>query len=136
MAREKMQQKRRTDSRKKILIDLYKKCKQEERDWVNELTHKWDDQQMRSDKLYLYYTQKGRCMYSGEIIDIEELWDNQKYDIDHIYPQSKTMDDSLDNRVLLRSNTMQINLMNIRLKKPFVRKTCLVKSLLDEKIYQ
>ena len=41
-------------------------------------------------------------MYSGEAIDLGELWDNTKYDIDHIYPQSKTMDDSLNNRVLVR----------------------------------
>ena len=41
-------------------------------------------------------------MYSGEVIPIEELWDNTKYDIDHIYPQSKTMDDSLNNRVLVK----------------------------------
>lgn len=41
-------------------------------------------------------------MYSGEVIRLEDLWDNRKYDIDHIYPQSKTMDDSLNNRVLVK----------------------------------
>ena len=100
MAREKAESKR-TDSRKKKLTDLYKKCKDEERDWIDELSHT-DDSKLRSDKLYLYYTQKGRCMYSGEVIDLDELWDNTKYDIDHIYPQSKVMDDSLDNRVLVK----------------------------------
>ena len=40
-------------------------------------------------------------MYTGQPIDLDELWNNQKYDIDHIYPQSKTMDDSIDNRVLV-----------------------------------
>ena len=95
------QKDKRRDSRKKQLIDLYKKCKEEERDWIEEL-NKNEDQQLRSDKLYLYYTQKGRCMYSGEIIQLEDLWDNTKYDIDHIYPQSKTMDDSLNNRVLVK----------------------------------
>ena len=43
-------------------------------------------------------------MYSGETIQLDELWDNTKYDIDHIYPQSKTMDDSLNNRVLVKKN--------------------------------
>ena len=57
---------------------------------------------MRSDRLYLYYTQNGRCMYSGDPIELKDLWDNTKYDIDHIYPQSKVMDDSLDNRVLVK----------------------------------
>ncbi len=100
MAREKQESKR-TESRKKQLQDLYKACKNEERDWIAELGN-YEDHQLRSDKLYLYYTQKGRCMYSGEIIPIGELWDNTKYDIDHIYPQSKTMDDSLNNRVLVK----------------------------------
>lgn len=98
VAREKQESKR-TESRRKQLLDLYKKCKEEEKDWISELTGR-ADHELRNDKLYLYYTQKGRCMYSGECIDIEELWD--KYDIDHIYPQSKIMDDSLDNRVLVR----------------------------------
>ena len=100
MAREKQESKR-TESRKQRLMELYKSCKNEERDWINELGTR-EDQQFRSDKLYLYYTQKGRCMYSGNPIELDALWDNTKYDIDHIYPQSKTMDDSLDNRVLVK----------------------------------
>lgn len=93
MAREKQENKR-TESRKKTLSDLYTKCKKEEPEWIEALCtslEKHEEHQLRSDKLYLYYTQKGRCMYSGEPIDLEDLWDNTKYDIDHIYPQSKTM---------------------------------------------
>lgn len=90
---------------KRLLSDLYTKCKKEEPEWIEALCtslEKHEEHQLRSDKLYLYYTQKGRCMYSGEPIDLEDLWDNTKYDIDHIYPQSKTMDDSLKNRVLVK----------------------------------
>lgn len=104
MAREK-QESIRTNSRKRQLIDLYKKCKNEEGAWISELVNKLNDSEehtLRGDKLYLYYIQKGRCMYSGERIRLEDLWDNHKYDIDHIYPQSKVMDDSLDNRVLVK----------------------------------
>lgn len=101
MARE-HQESKQTESRKKRLIDLYKACKNEEKDWVKELgTQK--EQDLRSDKLYLYYTQKGRCMYSKEVIELEDLPDNTKCNIDHIYPQSKTMDDSLKNRVLVKT---------------------------------
>lgn len=100
MAREKTESKR-TESRKKQLMDLYKSCKEEEKQWIEELNNT-QDHVLRSDKLYLYYTQKGRCMYSGEVIQLEDLWDNRKYDIDHIYPQSKVMDDSLNNRVLVK----------------------------------
>lgn len=39
-------------------------------------------------------------MYSGESINLSEL--DANYDIDHIYPQSLTKDDSLNNRVLVK----------------------------------
>lgn len=100
MAREKINDGRK-ESRKNRLVELYKKCRDEEREWLEEL-EETDESDLRRDKLYLYYTQKGRCMYSGERIELWELWDNRKYDIDHIYPQSKVMDDSLDNRVLVK----------------------------------
>lgn len=100
MAREKAESKR-TESRQKTLMELYRKCKSEERDWVKELENT-EASSLRSDRLYLYYTQKGRCMYSNEVIELNDLWDKNKYDIDHIYPQSKVMDDSLDNRVLVK----------------------------------
>lgn len=89
----------RTVSRKNALKELYLKCREEERDWLAELD-KHEEHTFRSDRLYLYYTQKGRCMYCGKSVDVGELWDTNIYDIDHIYPQSKVMDDSIRNRVL------------------------------------
>ena len=102
MAREKQESKR-TESRKKKLLDLYNSCKKEEAE-LYEAIEKRDDHQFRSDRLYLYFTQKGRCLYSGENISLDNLYNNNMYDIDHIYPQSKITDDSLDNRVLVRKN--------------------------------
>lgn len=98
VAREKQESKR-TVSRKKHLLDLYQACKEDERQWESEITGR-DEHDFKSDRLYLYYTQKGRCMYCGKQIELECLWDENRYDIDHIYPQSKVMDDSLKNRVL------------------------------------
>ena len=43
----------------------------------------------------LYYTQMGRCAYTGNIIDLNQL-NTDNYDIDHIYPRSLTKDDSFD----------------------------------------
>ena len=91
----------RTESRKNKLLALYKACKDETRDWLKELSEK-DESSFRSDRLYLYYTQMGKCMYTGEPIDLDKLYDNTVYDIDHIFPQSKIKDDSLDNRVLVK----------------------------------
>lgn len=95
------QKNNRTQSRKDSLVELYKSCKMQSSELYKSLLEK-DDERLRSDKLYLYYTQMGRCMYTGERIDLELLMsDNSRYDIDHIYPRSKIKDDSLANRVLV-----------------------------------
>ena len=88
-------------SRRNQLLDLYKACKKEAPELYDRLANKESDNALRSDKLFLYYSQMGRCMYSGDAIDLDELFTN-RYDIDHIYPQSKVMDDSIDNRVLVK----------------------------------
>lgn len=100
MARENGEKGKRTISRKARLQVLYKKCRDDTRDWAKELEGK-SEEDFRSDRLYLYYTQMGRSMYTGKPIDINRLFDRNVYDIDHIYPQSLTGDDSLDNRVLV-----------------------------------
>lgn len=86
-------------SRKAQLVELYQKCGEESSPRFEQLQGE-PEGNLRRDKLYLYYTQMGRCMYSGDVISIAEL--DSRYDIDHIYPQSKTKDDSLNNRVLVR----------------------------------
>lgn len=91
---------KRTESRKQNLLNLYKTCKEDSRDWIGEISAR-DDADYRSDRLYLYYTQMGRCMYTGHAIDLDKLFDATVYDVDHIYPQSKVKDDSIDNRVLV-----------------------------------
>lgn len=89
----------RKSSRKKRLEELYKNCKVDSDDMAKSLKD-CDEAKLRSKKLYLYYMQKGRCMYSGKVINIESLFTND-YDIDHIYPQSVIKDDSLDNNMVL-----------------------------------
>lgn len=65
----------------------------------------YEDCDLQSKKLFLYFSQMGKCAYSGEPIDIEELNNSQLYDIDHIYPRSKTKDDSITrNLVLVKAN--------------------------------
>lgn len=92
----------RKQSRKDRLIELYKNCGEDVRAWAEEIENT-EERKFSSKKLYLYYTQMGKCMYTGERIDLEELtMSNSKWDIDHIYPQSRIMDDSLDNLVLVK----------------------------------
>lgn len=99
MAREDGEKGKRTISRKAELEELYKKCGEESGPLFQQLQNE-PEGALRRDKLYLYYTQMGRCMYSGEMIDLNCL--DSDYDIDHIYPQSKTKDNSLRNRVLVK----------------------------------
>lgn len=96
------EEKKATTSRQQKLLQLYSKIKDESRDWKKELESR-KESDFRSIKLYLYYTQMGKCMYSGRSLDLSQLANLEVCDRDHIYPQSKTKDDSIDNLVLVCS---------------------------------
>jgi len=107
-------EKKRTDTRQERLIALYRSCRKQIVDLLggDEAEYKrlysglqsLDNDSLRRDKLYLYYTQLGRCMYSGERIDLAScLANNERYDIDHIFPRSRVKDDSISNRVLVKT---------------------------------
>lgn len=61
---------------------------------------KIDNNALQNDRLYLYYLQNGKDMYTGEELDIDRL---SNYDIDHIIPQAFLKDNSIDNKVLVSS---------------------------------
>lgn len=84
--------------------DAVKETSQEVNDLLKELNEKVkDDNTLRSEKYYLYFLQMGKCMYSGERINIEDITNDKMYDVDHIVPQSIVKDDSIDNKVLVKS---------------------------------
>ncbi len=100
-----------TSSREKQLKLVYKAVKKDVKelekeigainfDVLNDRLSSEEQSKLKAKKLYLYYTQLGRCMYSGKQIDLENLY-TPEYDIDHIYPQSKVKDDSFTNTVLV-----------------------------------
>ena len=95
--------KTRKDKRKKQLEEKYKNIKDVDKNILEELKNT-DEKEFRRKKLYLYFTQMGRCMYSGENIHLEDLFNSNIYDIDHIYPRSLTKDDSWNNLVLVRKD--------------------------------
>ena len=51
-------------------------------------------------KFRLWKEQNGECIYSGEKIRPEHLMDNFATEVDHVLPYSRSLDDSLNNRVL------------------------------------
>lgn len=92
----------RTKTRRDKILELYKNMdKQEVRELSKQLEEKTDNE-LQSEVLFLYFIQLGKCAYSGVTLDIDKL-KTKAYDVDHIYPQSKVKDDSLDNKVLVLS---------------------------------
>ncbi|MBQ2982008.1 MAG: type II CRISPR RNA-guided endonuclease Cas9 [Lachnospiraceae bacterium] len=101
MTRKPDEKKQRTISRKQKFLDLYKSVKKEEQDWRSVIENADNDGTLRSKKMYLYLTQKGRCMYTGKVIELKDLFNDNIYDIDHIYPRHYVKDDNIDNNLVL-----------------------------------
>lgn len=55
-------------------------------------------------KFRLYQEQDGKCIYSGKQMDLHRLDEEGYLDIDHIIPYSRSLDDSLNNKVLCLSS--------------------------------
>ena len=88
----------RTQSRLRTLEKLYESAEEVvDAGLTAELAEFKENKHVLSDKYYLYFTQLGRDVYTGDTISLDKLND---YDVDHILPQSFIKDDSLDNRVL------------------------------------
>ncbi len=94
---------KRTKTRKQQILELYEKCRDEDVRLLKEQLEamgEYADSRLQGDRLFLYYMQLGKCMYSGETIALENLG-TDKYDIDHIYPQAFVKDDSIINNKVL-----------------------------------
>lgn len=92
---------KRTMTRKGKLIKLYKEI-DGNKDINKELNNK--NLKVDTDKKYLYFIQQGKCMYSREALDFNNL---NKYEIDHIIPQSYIKDNSIENKVLVKRKMNQ-----------------------------
>lgn len=109
VTRKEEKEKKRSVTRKNQILGYYSGIGKDCRD-IDKLTEELNqktDSQLRSERLYLYFMQLGKCAYSGEVIDLAKL-STDLYDVDHILPRSMTKDDSLDNKVLvLRSKNAE-----------------------------
>lgn len=59
------------------------------------------------ERLTLYFMQGGKSLYSNTPIDINDLHDTTRYQVDHIIPQSYVKDDSFENKALVLSGENQ-----------------------------
>ena len=58
-------------------------------------------------KLRLYEEQCGQCVYSGEPIVLERIFEDNYYQIDHVMPFSRSFNDSYSNKVLVKTGENQ-----------------------------
>lgn len=113
------------DSRKVKLEKLFKKIKDELKDSQSEAykyyaTRKLDgnvevsklegelkvkSSQLSDERVYLYFTQMGKCLYSGESLNLDSLTTDTE--IDHILPQSLIIDNGFDNKALVLKSENQ-----------------------------
>ena len=134
------EEKKRTSSRKQKLLELYRACGEDLSSWAKEIED-IEVSKFNNIKLYLYYTQMGKCLYTGEPIDLEQLLaGNSRWDRDQIYPQSKIKDDSLDNLVLVNkvANSKKDNELlsrEVQIKMQPYWKMLLEKGLISKKKY-
>ncbi|MBQ4443054.1 MAG: type II CRISPR RNA-guided endonuclease Cas9 [Clostridia bacterium] len=105
-------------SRQKMLDLLYKNIQQQvaEYGWAAEsypsckkelMTKEKEDGSQKyfdNEKVFLYFLQMGRCMYTGEPLSLDHLND---YEVDHIVPRSYITDNSLDNKALVLHSSNQ-----------------------------
>lgn len=92
------EEKQRKDNRKDYLKKIYLENKKDI-DNYNQLYSELEKREkIDSEKLFLYFIQCGKSMYSRKPLDINEL---DSYEVDHIIPRTLIKDDSLDNKVLV-----------------------------------
>jgi CRISPR-associated protein, csn1 family len=124
-AREEQKKKVRKDNRAKALLKIYDTFAEEMkmlRDYnpkvYQELKKKQNDRDF-NERLYLYFTQNGRCMYSSRPLNIDTLY---LYEVDHILPQSYVKDDSLSNKALVYKEENQRKSGSLLLDEKIINK--------------
>ncbi len=93
------------DERRKMKSDM--ETREKENDKVLSHVREYKPNPTGQDivKFRLWEEQGGVCLYSGDKIDINDLFSsNGGYDVDHILPYSITFDDSYRNKVLVKAS--------------------------------
>lgn len=92
------EEKKRKDTKKEYLEKLYKECKHEIQNYDQLQQELKNIEKINDQKLFLYFIQEGRSLYSGKPLNIEQL---ELCEIDHIIPRTLIKDDSIDNKALV-----------------------------------
>lgn len=124
-ARNEEKEKTLKDNRAKKLLKLYEnldeqlaELRKKDNKVFRELKGHQNDKEI-SEKLYLYFIQGGKSMYSGNTLEIDNL---STYEVDHIVPRSYVKDDSLDNKVLVLKSENQRKKDDLTLSDDIINK--------------
>ncbi len=143
-------EKKRTKSRKEQIEELIKPIlkdkdvlyKNAALEVKKELDSLEDELKLKSESIYLWFIQLGFDMYNFERISLQDVLKSDKYDIDHIVPQSLIKDDSLDNKVLVNKDVNEKVKKDVYPLNPEIISKCLPlwkylreKNLISEKKY-
>lgn len=115
------EKKGRKDNRKDYIKKLYNGCKNSIDEYNNykKLRHELDSHEITSQRLFLYFIQEGKCLYSGEPLNIEDIENQSLYEIDHIIPRTLIKDDSIDNKALVKRKYNQDKSANYVLPRQY-----------------
>lgn len=93
------EEKKRTSSRKEQIKKKYEAIKGQINNYkeLNKELNELNDEEF-TDKIFLYFIQLGKSLYSGKSLNINDL---SNCDIDHILPQTLIKDDSIENKALV-----------------------------------
>ena len=100
---------KRTNTRLQQIFNFYEKVDKEDTRLLQQQLEEWGDtahNKLQSDKLFLYFMQLGRCLYTNAPINLDSLMAGDgTYNIEHIYPRSFVKDDSVILNCFKPSNT-------------------------------
>ena len=108
----------RKQSRKEKILSWYKSQKSSlnNYDYLIKQVENKDEKEFNDEKLYLYFLQEGKSLYSGETLDINNL---NLYEVDHIIPRTLIKDDSIDNKALVLKKENQTKAASFVLPKQY-----------------
>lgn len=93
---------------------LYEKSKPAGRDWQEEIRKAAESGILSKRKVYLWFLQKGKDIYTGKDIPLDELLNGNMYDTDHIYARSLTNDNSIKNNLVLVKKTSTVQRVTVQ----------------------
>lgn len=98
-----------TEDEKKKIKEIQESNEREKKEAIDRIRNEYPvtEQQLYKQKdlltkIRLWYQQDGRCIYTGKVISVQDLINKPNmFEIDHIVPKSVSLDDSLNNKVLV-----------------------------------